>query len=248
MTQAPCAPTTSPPTSPAPTPRTRHPRHRPRAGARTRRGPRLRPDPAGAAPTRRPAARTAAGGPRRPHEVVRSRGRGRGHHLAQDRRLSRGLPLLLTSRACSSRRCVPPGSTSPRWWKQPNRPPRPAPPSSASSRPSAAPTSACSARWPPASRPSATKSTSRSPQPRHAHPRTGRPVGRDGVHRYNHNLETAKSHFTNVVTTHTYEERWDTLRMVREAGMEVCCGGILGMGRAWNSAPSSPPSSPPRTR
>ncbi len=51
-----------------------------------------------------------------------------------------------------------------------------------------------------------------------------------GVHRYNHNLETARSHFPNVVTTHTYEERWNTLSMVREAGMEVCCGGILGMG------------------
>lgn len=51
-----------------------------------------------------------------------------------------------------------------------------------------------------------------------------------GVHRYNHNLETARSHFPNVVTTHTWEERWDTLRMVRDAGMEVCCGGIVGMG------------------
>lgn len=51
-----------------------------------------------------------------------------------------------------------------------------------------------------------------------------------GVHRYNHNLETAKSHFPNVVTTHSWEERWETLSMVREAGMEVCCGGILGMG------------------
>ncbi|WP_026918958.1 biotin synthase BioB [Gordonia shandongensis] len=51
-----------------------------------------------------------------------------------------------------------------------------------------------------------------------------------GVHRYNHNLETARSHFPNVVTTHTWEERWETLRMVGEAGMEVCCGGILGMG------------------
>jgi biotin synthase len=51
-----------------------------------------------------------------------------------------------------------------------------------------------------------------------------------GVHRYNHNLETARSHFPNVVTTHSWEERWDTLRMVRDAGMEVCCGGILGMG------------------
>ncbi|MDQ1715344.1 MAG: biotin synthase [Frankiaceae bacterium] len=53
-----------------------------------------------------------------------------------------------------------------------------------------------------------------------------------GVHRYNHNLETARSYFPNVVTTHTWEERWDTLRMVGEAGMEVCCGGIVGMGES----------------
>ena len=53
-----------------------------------------------------------------------------------------------------------------------------------------------------------------------------------GVHRYNHNLETARSHFPNVVTTHTWEERWETLRLVRDAGMEVCCGGIVGMGES----------------
>ncbi|HEX4008726.1 MAG TPA: biotin synthase BioB [Solirubrobacteraceae bacterium] len=51
-----------------------------------------------------------------------------------------------------------------------------------------------------------------------------------GVHRYNHNLETARSHFAEVVTTHTWEERFATLRLVRELGMEVCCGGIVGMG------------------
>jgi biotin synthase len=51
-----------------------------------------------------------------------------------------------------------------------------------------------------------------------------------GVHRYNHNLETARSYFPNVVTTHSWEERWSTLRMVRDSGMEVCCGGILGLG------------------
>jgi biotin synthase len=51
-----------------------------------------------------------------------------------------------------------------------------------------------------------------------------------GVHRYNHNLETARSYFPRVVTTHTWEERTATLELVRELGMEVCCGGILGMG------------------
>ncbi|HET6533852.1 MAG TPA: biotin synthase BioB [Actinoplanes sp.] len=51
-----------------------------------------------------------------------------------------------------------------------------------------------------------------------------------GVHRYNHNLETCRSYFPNVVTTHTWEERFRTLEMVRDSGMEVCCGGILGLG------------------
>ncbi|MFF5081179.1 biotin synthase BioB [Actinoplanes sp. NPDC000266] len=53
-----------------------------------------------------------------------------------------------------------------------------------------------------------------------------------GVHRYNHNLETCRSFFPNVVTTHSWEERWSTLTMVRESGMEVCCGGILGLGES----------------
>ncbi|MCW2838666.1 MAG: biotin synthase [Aeromicrobium sp.] len=53
-----------------------------------------------------------------------------------------------------------------------------------------------------------------------------------GVHRYNHNLEAAKSYFPQVVTTHSYEERWDTCLMVREAGMELCCGGLVGMGES----------------
>ena len=53
-----------------------------------------------------------------------------------------------------------------------------------------------------------------------------------GVHRYNHNLETARSFFPNVVTTHTWESRRETLRMVAAAGIEVCSGGILGMGES----------------
>ena len=53
-----------------------------------------------------------------------------------------------------------------------------------------------------------------------------------GVHRYNHNLEAARSYFPHVVTTHTWEERRETLELVREMGMEVCCGGIIGMGES----------------
>jgi biotin synthase len=51
-----------------------------------------------------------------------------------------------------------------------------------------------------------------------------------GIHRYNHNLEAARSYFPDVVTTHTWEERWSTCEMVRESGMELCCGGLVGMG------------------
>jgi biotin synthase len=53
-----------------------------------------------------------------------------------------------------------------------------------------------------------------------------------GVHRYNHNLETARSHFPEVVTTHSWQERWDTCELVRAAGMELCCGAILGVGES----------------
>lgn len=51
-----------------------------------------------------------------------------------------------------------------------------------------------------------------------------------GVHRYNHNLETARSYFPQVVTTHSYEERLETCAMVKDAGMELCCGALIGMG------------------
>ena len=53
-----------------------------------------------------------------------------------------------------------------------------------------------------------------------------------GVHRYNHNLETARSFFPQIVTTHSWEERFDTCRLVREFGMELCCGALLGMGES----------------
>ena len=51
-----------------------------------------------------------------------------------------------------------------------------------------------------------------------------------GVHRYNHNLETARSFFPQIATTHTWDERYETCLLVRSHGMELCCGALLGMG------------------
>ncbi len=51
-----------------------------------------------------------------------------------------------------------------------------------------------------------------------------------GVDRYNHNLETSSDHFENLVSTHTFQDRVRTVTRAKEAGMEACCGGIIGMG------------------
>lgn len=51
-----------------------------------------------------------------------------------------------------------------------------------------------------------------------------------GLDYYNHNLDTSPEHYNSIITTRTYQDRLDTLSNVREAGMKVCCGGILGMG------------------
>jgi biotin synthase len=51
-----------------------------------------------------------------------------------------------------------------------------------------------------------------------------------GVETYHHNLETARSFFPNICTTHDYEKDVDTVRAARQAGMKVCCGGIFGLG------------------
>jgi biotin synthase len=51
-----------------------------------------------------------------------------------------------------------------------------------------------------------------------------------GLDYYNHNLDTSERFYPNIVTTHTYADRLDTLEHVREAGLKVCCGGIIGLG------------------
>jgi biotin synthase len=55
-----------------------------------------------------------------------------------------------------------------------------------------------------------------------------------GLDYYNHNLDTSAEHYTSITTTRTYQDRLDTLRNVREAGIHVCCGGIIGMGESVN--------------
>ena len=51
-----------------------------------------------------------------------------------------------------------------------------------------------------------------------------------GVKRYNHNLETAETYFSQICRTHDFSDRVNTARIVKEAGLELCCGGIIGMG------------------
>lgn len=56
-----------------------------------------------------------------------------------------------------------------------------------------------------------------------------------GFTRYHHNLETAASFFPSICTTHAYEDDIASLRMAREAGFELCCGGIFGLGEDWEA-------------
>ena len=51
-----------------------------------------------------------------------------------------------------------------------------------------------------------------------------------GLDYYNHNLDTSEEYYKKVVTTRTYQDRLDTLQHVRDAGIKVCSGGILGLG------------------
>jgi biotin synthase len=53
-----------------------------------------------------------------------------------------------------------------------------------------------------------------------------------GLDYYNHNLDTSEEYYAEVITTRTYQDRLDTLARVRDAGINVCCGGIVGMGES----------------
>ena len=53
-----------------------------------------------------------------------------------------------------------------------------------------------------------------------------------GLDYYNHNLDTSPEYYRHIISTRTYQDRLDTLEAVREAGIKVCCGGIVGMGES----------------
>ena len=59
-----------------------------------------------------------------------------------------------------------------------------------------------------------------------------RRLGEAGLTAYNHNLDTGPAYYERIVSTRTYEARLETIRNVREAGITVCCGGIIGMGES----------------
>ena len=61
-------------------------------------------------------------------------------------------------------------------------------------------------------------------------PEQARQLKDAGLDYYNHNLDTSANHYGKIITTRTYQDRLDTLQAVRDAGINVCCGGILGMG------------------
>ena len=53
-----------------------------------------------------------------------------------------------------------------------------------------------------------------------------------GLTAYNHNLDTSPEHYDQIISTRTYQERLDTLQRARDAGLSLCCGGIIGMGES----------------
>jgi len=53
-----------------------------------------------------------------------------------------------------------------------------------------------------------------------------------GVYAYNHNLDTSREHYDDIISTRTYDDRLNTLQAISDAGISVCCGGIIGMGES----------------
>ena len=59
-----------------------------------------------------------------------------------------------------------------------------------------------------------------------------------GLDAYNHNIDTSPEYYSKIITTRSFNERLDTIKNVRDAGISVCCGGIIGMGESWDDRAS----------
>ncbi len=57
---------------------------------------------------------------------------------------------------------------------------------------------------------------------------------RSGLSRYHHNIETSPNHFKKIVSTHSFQDRVDTIKAAKNAGLQVCSGGIIGLGETWD--------------
>ncbi len=55
-----------------------------------------------------------------------------------------------------------------------------------------------------------------------------------GMDHYHHNLETSRSYFPNIISTHSYDDELDAIRNAKKVGLKTCCGGIFGMGESWD--------------
>jgi len=65
-------------------------------------------------------------------------------------------------------------------------------------------------------------------------PEQAKELKSSGLDYYNHNLDTSENYYPEIISTRTYQDRLDTLQAVRDAGLKVCCGGIIGMGESDN--------------
>ena len=170
----------------------------------------------------------------RPPRAFRSdRGADLDAAVDQDRRLPGGLRLLPAERALRHRRQGREADGARRRARRGARGQgRAAPAASAWARPGASRRTAISTRsapWSRASRRSGSRPARRSACSTAEQAQRLKAAGLDY---YNHNLDTSPEFYGEIITTRTYQDRLDTLGAVRDAGIHVCCGGIVGMGES----------------
>ena len=183
-------------------------------------------------PVRPAVPRSAAGSAARASAALRAQHRADEHAAVdQDRRLPRGLRLLPAERALRHR-AVARGADGSRGRARQRAEARrrPAPRASAWARPTARPRRAISRSSAPWSARCARWAWRPAPPWACSSPRRHSSSSTPGLDFYNHNLDTSEEFYGEIITTRTFQDRLDTLSAVRDAGLKVCCGGIVGMG------------------